>query len=352
MPEEEKQAEEKRAPFYERGLFKGAVAVVGLAAAVWALTGAPKPWQVAAEINTGPTWRYNTELIVDSSAAMAKRFGGKTKLEVAVDGISRAVKGNDNENLALRSAGGSCGGEGEELVDFGPDHGEDVVSEAEGLRPHGHSNMVAPVLAAIDQFKEERFQNPEAKNRVLIFMGSEDECALDPYGEIKRELSRADIEASFQVFALRMSKKQLKGLRHFRRAMKPYAEVSVADARTVEQFEKAVQPALEEGQVPKSASAAGTEAAAAPEKEETRPSIKEGLLPSEENASESGAAGKPSAQKVETVEGETESEVTEETTEVPPTEPETSGSESTLETESHLVPESRTGETTATGRSP
>ncbi len=344
MPDEQKPAEEKRTAFYERGLFKGAVAVVGLAAAVWAFTGAPKPWQVAAEINAGPTWRYNTEIIVDSSAAMAKRFGGKTKLEVAVDGISQAVKSNDNENLALRSAGGSCGGEGEELVDFGPDHGDDVVADAETLRPHGRSNTVAAVLAAIDQFKEERFQNPEAKNRVLIFMGSEDECALDPYSEIKRELARANIEASFQVFALRMSKHQLKDLRHFKRAMKPYAEVSVADARTVEQFEKAVQPALEEGQVP-SGAAGETEAAAPADEESTRPSPEALVAP--ETATEPEEAGKPSAQKVETVEGVTESEPSEETTETTPTEPQTSVGESTAGVESRSVPETTVGESTA-----
>lgn len=348
MPEDEKPVDEKRAPFYERALFKGAVAVVGLAAAVWAFTGAPKPWQVAAEINAGPTWRYNTEIIVDSSSAMAKRFGGKTKLEVAVDGISRAVKGNDSENLALRSAGGSCGSEGEELVDFGPDHGEDVVAEAEKLHPHGRSNMVAAVLAAIDQFKEERFENPKAKNRVLIFMGSEDECALDPYAEIKRELARADIEASFQVFALRMSKHQLKDLRRFRRAMKPYAEVSVADARTVEQFERAVQPVVEEGQTAHAPSAK-TKAAVSPEKKEKHPSKKEGLLPPEEST-EPSEARKPSAQKVETVESP-ETETTEGTTETTPLEPETSV-ETTTPTETRTVPEATTGETTTPGRSP
>lgn len=347
MPEDEKQAEGKRAPFYERGAFKGAVAVVGLVAAVWAFTGAPKPWQVAAEINTGPTWRYNTEIIVDSSSAMAKRFGGKTKLEVAVDGISRSVKGNDSENLALRSAGGSCGSEGEELVDFGPDHGDDVVAQAQELHPHGRSNMVAAVLAAIDQFKEERFQNPEAKNRVLIFMGSEDECALDPYSEIKRELARADIEASFQVFALRMSKRQLKDLRHFRHAMKPYAEVSVANAHTVEQFEKAVQPVLEEGETVNTP--AGSEAVA-PEAE-PKPDGPEGLVAPEEASQ--GETGKPSTRKTEAVESETETEPVEETTETTPAEPETSGGETTEEAESRsIVPEPTPGETTTPGRSP
>src|SRR4051794_40726485 len=110
--------ESTKKPFHERGSFKAAVAVVGLAGGLWAFLGAPPPWKVARDLTDNPLPLRNTEIILDASARMGEQFGEGTKLKVAVAAVSQYAAAGEHVGLALRRAGGDCEEAGDPVVGF------------------------------------------------------------------------------------------------------------------------------------------------------------------------------------------------------------------------------------------
>ncbi len=236
---------EPQPPFYERRWFQGTVAVVGLVAAIWAFSGAPKPWDVAADISATEVARSNTEIILDASAGMSESFGAGTKLDAAAKAIREYVVPLNEEGLALRRFGGSCEDGGELLVDFGKDHSSDVADAAAEQQPEGESNLGYAVIEAIEEFTaSERFQGPPSTKQIVIITGTtEDECLKGAAEEIRRKLDLSGIEATFKLVALKVSGDGRERLENFTEALGRHAEVVFPDSE--EELEEVVEEAQE-----------------------------------------------------------------------------------------------------------
>lgn len=229
--------------FYEHRLFKATGAVIGLLAALWGLTGAPKPWDVASEVVRRPPPLRNTEIVVDASARMGAPFGQATKLAVAAEAVNRYAVGGDDVGLALRRAGGSCEEAGELLVELDDGNSDDIRTAARGLTPTGRSNIAYSVRAAIGDFEDQRFHETGSVNQVIVFVGGGDQCGEAPGQELRDELENSNVEARFRFFALKVSKSGLRSLKTMQRQLQPVARVEVRTAESVKQLYRAVREA-------------------------------------------------------------------------------------------------------------
>ncbi|HVD41345.1 MAG TPA: vWA domain-containing protein [Solirubrobacterales bacterium] len=242
---------EERGPFWERGWFKGVVAVVGLVAAIWALIGAPRLWDVVAgAFSTDPPVSY-TEVVLDTSSAMGEEFAGngETKLDAATRAIRQAVGELDNEGLALRRTSSECGGSSELVVDFGSDQADEVAGTAQEQQPSGSPNLTSAVIAALDDFKTpERVDGPPSTKRVLVFTAGVDECFEgDAAEKIGAELEGAEISksSSLTLIALKSSDQDLRRLEELERALRGYAYVESRTPETVDELDEAVENVVE-----------------------------------------------------------------------------------------------------------
>lgn len=235
----------ERAPFYEHRWFQGTVAVVGLLGALWAFSGAPKPWDAATRLSAKKVAQANTQIILDASAGMAGSFGDGTKLEAAAEAIRKYVVPLHEEGLALRRTGRSCEEGGELLVDFGPDHADDVVEAAGEQRPEGRSSLAYAVIEAIEEFTASgRFQGSSSTKQVVIITGAaEDDCLDNAPAEIRRKLDRSGIDATFKVVALKVGGPARQRLQSFTQALGEHAEVEFVE--TEEELDEAVAHQLQ-----------------------------------------------------------------------------------------------------------
>jgi hypothetical protein len=318
-------AKSQSPPFYERRSFQGALAVVGLLTAVWALVGAPKPWSVAHDLTVTKLPLSNTEIVLDTSRAMMKPFDGHTKLDAAMDAVARFAASTNSSGLALRQTGGGCHDDGDVLVGFGAGHGDDVQEAAADVRPSGRSNVIGTVRGAIDEFTSEQFRDPSSIRRVVVFMGGEDECTETAGVEISDALDGLGVDTTFRMYALGMSHEEVKNMSRFKAELKSYAKVEVLPVENGRELEHAVQQEAEEissGQVPDGANLAVPDA----EEEEgaDRPQAQgidpEGL----EETEPTETTPEPESPEVEPSEEETEVVPSEE---APPPEPAPSSSE-------------------------
>jgi VWA domain-containing protein len=177
------------------------VAVVGF------LTRSPGPLHV------------NIEIILDTSAAMEKKFGGSTRFRAAIAEMLDFVEPRDADNLALWTSGGSCGDEGaEEVVPFGQRNSDEIQAALRGLRPQGPANIGDAVVEATGTFSDpERFPAGVQKNVILLTAGR-DTCEGDYVGTIEDRLREVgeDLSVTFNFFALDVPerlKRQLRGLK-------------------------------------------------------------------------------------------------------------------------------------------
>ncbi len=244
-------ATSRKNPFWERGWFKGAVAVIGLVAAVWALVGAPRLWDVVTDaFSTDPPVSY-TEVVLDTSSAMGESFEaeGETKLDAAARAIRQSVAEFDNEGLALRRTSSSCGGRSELVVDFHADQAEEVARAAQEQQPGGTPNLTQAVIAALEDFKTtERSSGPPSSRRVLVFTAGVDECFQgDVAKKIKAELAGAEISkaSSFTLIALKASDQELQQLLALEDALAKYAYVETRTPESVEELDGAVKEVVE-----------------------------------------------------------------------------------------------------------
>lgn len=255
---------EQKTAFYERRGFQGAVAVIGLLTAIWALVGAPKPWQVASEISASTVTLSNTEIVLDASALSAGSFGGESKLEAAKKAISSYVAPLNHEGLALRRAGGSCGEERDLTVGFGADHGEAVREAAAEQRAAGKSNIVEAVRAAADDFQEAGFKGPNTTNRILVFMNAANQCGENAIREIHYALVDSGVDA-VRIVALRPSRREVKKLTAFKKGLASVAVVEISTPTTKKQLGHVVK---REVKAAHKATAAAQRKAAAPSRPE------------------------------------------------------------------------------------
>jgi hypothetical protein len=307
--------------FYERRSFQGAVAIVGLLTAVWALVGAPKPWSVAHDLTVTKPLLSNTEIVLDTSMAVTKPFGDGTKLAAAKGAIARFSASTNTSGLALRQTGGGCNDDGDVLVDFGAGHGDDVRAAAAAIRPSGASNVINTVRGAIDELTSEQFRSPSSTRRVVVFMGGEDDCVEAAGFEISDALDGLGVDTTFRMYTLGLSKREMKNMTHFKAEVAAYAKVEVLPVENKKELEQAVGREAEEldhGEVP------GAATVAAPE-------------PEEDEGETEGGPGTPRPEHVDPPDFEKTPETTPETE--PPAEPET-GDEETTEVE----PAEETGE--------
>jgi hypothetical protein len=237
-------------PFYEDHWFQGTVAVIGLISAVWALGGIPSPWSIVGDVfKAEAVAASNTEIVLDTSAAMDEPFeGDETKFDAALGAIEQAGE-RDDEGLALRRTGAECSSAGDRLVDFGKGHKEDVLNEASEQQPEGRSNIVSAVIEAFGDFRNEpAFSGPASTRRVLVFTSGEDECFKgDVAGKIKAELADAKVSTSFTFIALKASGAALRQLEELKDALKSVdAFVETRAPESTGELEEAVGEVKEE----------------------------------------------------------------------------------------------------------
>ncbi len=231
---------EPKFAFYERRGFQGTVAVIGLLTAIWALVGAPKPWQVASELSASTVVLSNTEIVLDASAASAKKFDGETKLEAAQRAIGSYVDPLNHQGLAFRSAGGECAYGCDLAVGFGADHGEAVREAADEQKPEGRSNIVKAVRAAADDFEEAGFTGADRTNRILVFMNTAKNCGPSAIREIHFALVDSGVDA-VRIVALRPSRAEVKKLIAFKQGLASVAAVEISTPATKRQLRHVVK---------------------------------------------------------------------------------------------------------------
>jgi len=245
--------ESGRKPFYERGSFKAAVAVVGLVGGVWALLGPPKPFDLVHQLTAEEALPYrNVEIILDASARMGEKFGDSTKLAVAAAAVGQYAAAGEEVGLALRRAGGGCENAGGQLVGFGKGHGEEIREMAAEQEPRGESNLTQVVRTAIGDFSGDEFHRTGSENVIVVFVGSGDSCLGEAGDLIRGELESAQIKASFQLFALDVSAKTLKSLKQMERQLEGVAAVHLSESESAEELEEQVEnlaPEVEPGEL-------------------------------------------------------------------------------------------------------
>lgn len=265
-------------PFYEQRWFQGAVALVGLLTAIWALVGAPKPWSVAHDLTATKVPLSNTEIVLDTSTAMAKPFGRGSKLDAAKDAIAEFSASASNTGLALRQTGGGCYEDGKVVVGFGADHGDDVRQAVAEARPSGVSNVISTVSGAIDEFTLGRFRGSSSMRRIVVFMGGEDRCAQAEGEEIRDALDGMGVDTTFRMYGLGLSKGEAKTMNRFVAEVEPSARVEFVPVENERQLADAVEQETKEidaGEVPTAATLVAPEIeggeAEEEEEEETEP---------------------------------------------------------------------------------
>jgi len=246
--------ESGKKPFYDRGSFKAAVAVVGLVGGLWAWLGPPKPFDLVHQLTAKEALPYrNVEIILDASAGMGERFDDGTKLAVAAAAVGQYATASEEVGLALRRAGGSCENAGGQLVGFGKGHGEEIKKMAAEQEPRGKSNLTQVVRTAIGDFSSGEFHRAGSENVIVVFVGSGDSCLLGEAGDlIRSELESAQITASFQLFALDVSAKTLKNLKRMEQQLEGVAAVHLNESESAEELEEQVDdfaPEVESGEL-------------------------------------------------------------------------------------------------------
>lgn len=301
-------AGEEKPPFYEQRWFQGSAAVVGLLGAIWAFSGAPKPWDAATDLTATEVAFANTQIILDASEGMTEPFGEGTKLDAAMKAIREYVIPLRQEGLSLRRTGRSCEEGGELLVDFGKDHSDDVVEAAAEQRAEGESSLAYAVIEAISEFTaSDRFQGPAATRQVVIIAGgADDECLDNAPAEIRRKLDSSGIDATFKMVALKPSEDRREQLRSFTQALGEHAEVEFVE--TEEELEEVVSENLrtlraEVDSLVDFQGSGSTESTETTEATETTDGVDE-----EPDGDETGSSGEGEVTPTET-EGPTEGEV-------------------------------------------
>jgi hypothetical protein len=321
------QPAQKQPPFYEQRWFQGAVALVGLLTAVWALIGAPKPWNVGESLVATKLPLSNTEIVLDTSTAMAKPFGKETKLEAATDAIAKYSASASNTGLALRETGGGCYDDGSVAVGFGAGHNDDVREAVAKAHPAGVSNVISTVRGAIDEFTLERFRDSSSTRRIVVFMGGEDRCVEAAGEEIRDALDGMGVDTTFRMYALGLSRKEAKNMSHFMADVKPYAKVEFWPVENEKDLDEAIEREAKEiaaGEVPTGLNPIAAEI----EEEESLEPQGEGVEPSEQE------------EETETTPEEEEPAEEESTEEEPSEEPAEEESEEPLEEEPPAEPTS------------
>jgi hypothetical protein len=128
----------------------------------------------------------NQEIVLDTSLGMKDSFDGvPSKLQAAVDALRRRALMTD-DNLALRTFGGTCRQDDESrlLVEFGTNRRRRIESASTGLVPQGQPTLVAAVIAALSDVTP----LPNTR-RVVVLTGHADVCYEEAIREIKQRFA-------------------------------------------------------------------------------------------------------------------------------------------------------------------
>ena len=128
----------------------------------------------------------NQEIVLDTSLGMKESFDGTpSKLQAAVDALRRRAL-MTNDNLALRTFGGTCRQDDESrlLVEFGTNRRSRIESASTGLVPQGQPTLVAAVIAALSDVTP----LPNMR-RVVVLTGHADVCYEEAIREIKQRFA-------------------------------------------------------------------------------------------------------------------------------------------------------------------
>jgi hypothetical protein len=158
---------------------RGAAAALALAAfaGLW-LWSRPSP--------APPVVWQNTEMVFDSSLAMADELpaigaGRTSKLKAAREKVAEFVRPRNSDNLALRQASG-CETAGELVVPFRTGAQEEIDRALVDLAPSAQTFPLAEsVIAATGDFNDShRFPSDRTRRQIIVFTAAGDNCAEDP----------------------------------------------------------------------------------------------------------------------------------------------------------------------------
>jgi hypothetical protein len=135
---------------------------------------------------TAPPPIMSQEIVLDTSLGMNENFDGKpSKLQAAVDALHRRILPRE-DNLALRTFGGTCRQDDESrlLVGFGTNRRGRIESASTGLVPRGDATLASAVISALSDITP----LPNTR-RVVVLTGHPDKCDEEAIREIKQRFA-------------------------------------------------------------------------------------------------------------------------------------------------------------------
>jgi hypothetical protein len=158
---------------------------------------------------TTPPPIMNQEIVLDTSMGMKDDFDGKpSKLDAAVGALHKRILPRD-DNLALRTFGGTCHQEDESrlLVRFGTNRRGRIESASSGLVPRGQPALVSAVISALADV-----QPLPHTRRIVVLTGHTDACYEEALREIKQRFEaqpkatgKAPVELEMRFIGLALS---------------------------------------------------------------------------------------------------------------------------------------------------
>jgi hypothetical protein len=132
---------------------------------------------------TTPHPIMNQEIVLDTSMGMKDDFDGRpSKLDAAVGALHKRILPRD-DNLALRTFGGTCRQEDESrlLVRFGTNRRSRIERASSGLVPSGQPALASAVISALADV-----QPLPHTRRIVVITGHADACYEEAIREIKQ----------------------------------------------------------------------------------------------------------------------------------------------------------------------
>lgn len=159
----------------------------------------------------------HTEIVLDTSNSMSAPFNGSSKLKKARDSIIETLKDvSDRDMLALRRYGGTCDENDatQLVVPFAQENKETISRKLQSFSPAGKATMFQAVRELVPDFNEAvRF--PGTRKRVVMVIGSCEECRDNPIELIKRRIQNTGIDIEWKFVGMDLDRdcvQQLKGL--------------------------------------------------------------------------------------------------------------------------------------------
>jgi hypothetical protein len=199
---------------------------------------------------TTPSPIMNQEIVLDTSMGMKDDFEGKpSKLVAAVEALHKRIFPRE-DNLALRTFGGTCNQDDESrlLVRFGTNRRGRIESASSGLVPRGEPTLASAVISALTDV-----QPLPHTRRIVVLTGHADVCSEEAIREIKQRFEaqpkasgKTAVELEMRFIGLAVSAKDTARIQQISDTVggQAYFVSTVAELNDVLQYVLEFEPAV------------------------------------------------------------------------------------------------------------